>query len=134
MSVSQPQLASGASTIILPYPARSNQTRLAWESVGGSRMTINGSIRSWSVGYRYRYVLAFEYANVSTWESLVDLYWANISGQTTSDFLWSGGPWTDAQTAVPVRIEEISELSTVYPDVTKADFTIVLVEVDARTS
>lgn len=134
MSVSQPQLVSGASTITLPYPSRSNQTRLVWESVGGTRMTINGSIRSWSVGYRYRYALSFEYADVSVWESLVSLYWSNISGQTTADFTWAGGPWTDAQTEVPVRIEEISDLSTVYPDVTKADFTIVLVEVDARTS
>ena len=134
MSVSQPQLASGASTIILPYPTRSNQTSLSWDSVGGSRMTINGSIRTWSVGYRYSYTLSFEYADVSIWEALVALYWANVSGQTTSTFTWAGGPWAHVQTGALVRIDAISQLNANYPDITKADFNIVLVEVDARTS
>jgi hypothetical protein len=134
VSVSQPTLVSGATTITLPFPARSTQTRISWETVGGSRMTINGSIRTWSVGYRYRYALAFEYADISLWNSLVDLYWNNVSNQTSATFTWTGGPWTDAQPGVTVRIDEIGDPSNTYPTVDKADFTIVLVEVDARTS
>jgi len=49
-------------------------------------------------------------------------------------FLWSGGPWTAAQSGVTVRIDSISDLVTTYPDVTKGDYQITLVEVDARTS
>jgi hypothetical protein len=77
MSVSQPTLSSGATTITLPYPARTGANRLEFSTVGGSRLTVNGSIRSWSVGYRYGYTLSFEYADISTYDALVGLYWAS---------------------------------------------------------
>jgi hypothetical protein len=134
MSVSQPTLSSGATTITLPYPARTGANRLEFSTVGGSRLTVNGSIRSWSVGYRYGYTLSFEYADISTYDALVGLYWANVSNQQTTIFTWSGGPWTDAQSGVTVRIDSISDLVTTYPDVTKADYQVTLVEVDARTT
>ena len=134
MSVSQPTLVSGATTITLPYPTRTNANKLEFSSVGGSRLTVNGTIRSWSVGYRYGYTLAFEYENVTTYDALVALFWANISNQTTTTFTWSGGPWTEAQSGVTVRIDEISDLTTTYPDVTKGDFQITLAEVNPRTT
>jgi hypothetical protein len=134
MSVSQPTLVSGATIITLPYPVRSSANQLEFSTVGGSRLTVNGSVRSWSIGYRYGYTLAFEYENVATYDALVALYWANVSNQQTTLFTWSGGPWTAAQSGVTVRIDAISDLVTVYPDVTKGDFQITLVEVDARTS
>jgi len=134
MSVSQPTLSSGATTITLPYPTRTTANKLEFSTVGGSRLTVNGSIRSWSVGYRYGYALSFEYENITTYDALVALYWANVSNQQTTTFLWSGGPWTAAQSGVTVRIDSISDLVTTYPDVTKGDYQITLVEVDARTS
>lgn len=134
MSVSQPTLSSGATTITLPYPTRTSANRLEFSTVGGSRLTVNGSIRSWSVGYRYGYTLAFEYADIATYDAIVDLYWANVSNQQTTTFAWVGGPWTEAQSGVTVRVDAISDLITTYPDVTKADFQITLIEVDARTS
>lgn len=134
MSVSQPTLSSGATTITLPYPVRSSANKLEFSTVGGSRLTVNGSIRSWSVGYRYGYTLAFEYENITTYDALVALYWANVSNQQTTTFAWVGGPWTEAQSGVVVRIDSISDLVTTYPDITKGDFQITLVEVDARTS
>lgn len=134
MSVSQPTLVSGATTITLPYPTRTNANKLEFSSVGGSRLTVNGTIRSWSVGYRYGYTLAFEYENVTTYDALVALFWANVSNQTTTTFTWSGGPWTEAQSGVTVRIDEISDLTTTYPDVTKGDFQITLAEVNPRTT
>jgi len=134
MSVSQPTLASGATTITLPYPVRTNAVKLEYSTVGGSRLTVNGSIRTWSVGYRFSYTLAFEYENVTTYDALVALYWGNVSNQTTTTFTWSGGPFTPADSGVTVRIDSISDLVTVYPDVTKGDYQITLVEVDARTT
>ena len=134
MSVSQPTLSSGATIITLPCPVRSSANKLEFTTVGGSRLTVNGSVRSWSVGYRYGYTLSFEYENVATYDALVALYWANVSNQQTTLFTWSGGPWTAAQSGVTVRIDAISDLVTVYPDVTKGDYQITLVEVDARTS
>ena len=134
MSVSQPTLSSGATTITLPYPVRTNAVKLEYSTVGGSRLTVNGSIRSWSVGYRFSYSLAFEYEDVTTYDALVALYWANVSNQTTTTFTWTGGPFTPAQPGVTVRNDSISELVTVYPDVTKGDYQITLVEVDARTT
>lgn len=134
MSVSQPVLSSGATTITLPYPVRNSSVKLEFSTVGGSRLTVNGSIRSWSVGYRYSYTLAFEYENVTTYDALVALYWANVSNQTTTTFTWTGGPFTPAQPGVTVRIDSISDLVTTYPDVTKGDYQITLVEVDARTT
>jgi len=134
MSVSQPTLVSSATTITLPFPARSAQTRATWETVGGSRLTANGSVRSWSIGYRYRYALTFEYCDTNTYDAIVDMYWSSNSNQTTVTFNWSGGPWNDAASGVEVQIDSISELLTPYPDPTKADFTIFLVEVDPRTS
>jgi hypothetical protein len=134
MSVSQPTLSSGATTITLPFPVRTNAVKLEYSTVGGSRLTVNGSIRTWSVGYRFSYSLAFEYENVTTYDALVALYWANVSNQTTTTFTWTGGPFTPAQPGVTVRIDSISDLVTVYPDVTKGDYQITLVEVDARTS
>ena len=53
---------------------------------------------------------------------------------TTTTFTWTGGPFTPAQPGVTVRIDSISDLVTVYPDVTKGDYQITLVEVDARTT
>ena len=134
MSVSQPTLSSGATTITLPYPVRTNAVKLEYSTVGGSRLTVNGSIRTWSVGYRFSYSLAFEYEDVTTYDALVALYWANVSNQTTTTFTWTGGPFTPAQPGVTVRIVSISDLVTVYPDVTKGDYQITLVEVDARTT
>jgi hypothetical protein len=134
MSVSQPTLFSGATTITLPYPVRTNAVKLEYSTVGGSRLTVNGSIRTWSVGYRFSYSLAFEYEDVTTYDALVALYWANVSNQTTTTFTWTGGPFTPAQPGVTVRIDSISDLVTVYPDVTKGDYQITLVEVDARTT
>lgn len=134
MSVSQPVLASGATSITLPFPSNSSSTRSVWDSVGGQRLTVNGSVRVWSVGYRYTYSLAFEYANTSLYDQLTDLYWSNVNNQTTSTFTWSGGPWDSATTGVEVYVESISPLITTYPDVTKCDFTVVLVESSARTS
>ena len=134
MSVSHPTLSSGATTITLPFPVRTNAVKLEYSTVGGSRLTVNGSIRTWSVGYRFSYSLAFEYENVTTYDALVALYWANVSNQTTTTFTWTGGPFTPAQPGVTVRIDSISDLVTVYPDVTKGDYQITLVEVDARTT
>jgi hypothetical protein len=134
MSVSQPTLSSGATTITLPYPVRTNAVKLEYSTVGGSRLTVNGSIRTWSVGYRFSYSLAFEYENVTTYDALVALYWANVSNQQTTIFTWANGPFTPAQSGVTVRIDSISDLVTVYPDVTKGDYQITLVEVDARTT
>ena len=134
MTVSQPTLSSGATTITLPFPVRTNAVKLEYSTVGGSRLTVNGSIRTWSVGYRFSYTLAFEYENVTTYDALVALYWANVSNQTTTTHTWTGGPFTPAQAGVIVRIDSISDLVTVYPDVTKGDYQITLVEVDARTT
>ena len=134
MSLTQPTLATSSTTITFPYPARSAQTRATWESVGGSRLTANGTIRTWSIGYRYRYALSFEYCNIAIWDALVDMYWSNNNSQTTGTFTWTDGPWTDARSGVEVRIDAITDLQTPYPDPTRADFTVVLVEVDARTS
>ena len=134
MSVSQPTLSSGATTITLPFPVRTNAVKLEYSTVGGSRLTVNGSIRTWSVGYRFSYSLAFEYENVTTYDALVARYWANVSNQTTTTLTWTGGPFTPAQAGVTVRIDSISDLVTVYPDVTKGDYQVTLVEVDARTT
>ena len=134
MSVSQPTLSSGATTITLPFPVRTNAVKLEYSTVGGSRLTVNGSIRTWSVGYRFSYSLAFEYENVTTYDALVALYWANVSNQTTTTLTWTGGPFTPAQAGVTVRIDSISDLVTVYPDVTKGDYQLTLGEVDARTT
>jgi hypothetical protein len=62
------------------------------------------------------------------------MYWSNNNSQTTAIFTWTDGPWTDARSGVEVRIDEITDLQTPYPDPTRADFTVVLVEVDARTT
>lgn len=134
MSVSQPTLVSGATTITLPFPVRTSANKLEFSTVGGSRLTVNGSIRSWSVGYRYAYTLAFEYENITTYDALVALYWSNVSNQQTTTFTFSGGPFTPADTGVVVRIDSISDLVATYPDVTKGDYQITLVEVDARTT
>jgi hypothetical protein len=134
MPVSQPTLSSGATTITLPYPSNSSSTRSTWDSVGGSRLTVNGSMRVWSVGYRYEYTLSFEYCDSTTYDALVALYWSNVTDQTSTTFSWSGGPWTGASTGVEVFIDKISPLITTYPDTTKCDFTLTLVEVNARTS
>ena len=125
MSVSQPTLSSGATTITLPYPVRTNAVKLEYSTVGGSRLTVNGSIRSWSVGYRFSFVNAC---------CLLRDYWDNATNQTTTTSTWTGGPFTPAQPGVTVRIDSISDLVTVYPDVTKGDYQITLVEVDARTT
>jgi hypothetical protein len=87
----------------------------------------------WSVGYRYTYTLAFEYADTATYDQLVALYWSNASDQTSTTFTWSGGPWAGATAGVEVFIDSISTLSTTYPDITRGDYTITLVEVEART-
>jgi len=132
--VSQPVLSSGPTTITLPFPNSSSSTRSTWDSVGGSRMTVNGSMRVWSVGYRYQYALAFEYCDAATYDALVALFWSNVSEQTTTTFLWSGGPWSSATTSVEVFVEAISPLTTPYPDVSRGDFSVTLVEADARTT
>ena len=134
MSLSQPSLSSGATTITLPFPVRTNAVKLEYSTVGGSRLTVNGSIRTWSVGYRFSYSLAFEYENVTTYDALVALYWANVSNQTTTTLTWTGGPFTPAQAGVTVRSDSISDPVTGYPDVTKGDYQVTLVEVDARTT
>lgn len=134
MPVSQPTLASGATSITLPYPSNSSSTRSTWDSVGGSRLTANGTVRVWSIGYRYTYTLAFEYAASSTYDSIVALYWDNVNAQSSTTFTWSGGPWSSADTGVEVYVDSISPLVTTYPDTTKGDFIVTLVEVQPRTS
>jgi hypothetical protein len=134
MPVSQPVLSSGVTTITLPYPANSSSTRNTWDSVGGSRLTVNGSMRVWSVGYRYTYSLSFEYCDAATYDALVALYWSNISDQTVTSFAWAGGPWSSVGAGVEVFISDISPLITNYPDVTRCDFSLTLTEANARTT
>jgi len=78
--------------------------------------------------------MTFEYENVATYEALVSLDQTIVTNDTPATFTWSGGPWTDAQTGTTVVIDDISALSTTYPDVTKGDFSITLVETTLRTS
>ena len=134
MSVSQPTIVSGATSITLPYPVRSSSTRLDWSQVGSTRRTLDGTMRKQSFGYAWTYTLTFEYASVTTYDALVSLDQTIVTTNTAATFTWAGGPWTDAQSGSTVLIDGISELSTPYPDVTKGDFSITLVETTLRTS
>ena len=134
MPVSQPTLVSGATSITLPFPSRSNATQLEWNEVASTRRTLDGTLRKQSFGYAWVYTMTFEYENVATYEALVSLDQTIVTNDTPATFTWSGGPWTDAQTGTTVVIDDISALSTTYPDVTKGDFSITLVETTLRTS
>lgn len=134
MSVSQPTIVSGATSITLPYPIRSASTRLDWNQVASTRRTLDGTLRKQSFGYAWGYTLTFEYVAVTTYDALVSLDQTIVSTNTPATFTWAGGPWTDAQSGATVVIEAISDLSTQYPDVTKGDFSITLVETTLRTS
>jgi hypothetical protein len=134
VSVSQPTIVSGATSITLPFPVRSSSTRLDWTQVGSTRRTLDGTLRKQSFGYAWAYTLTFEYAAVTTYDALVSLDQTIVTTSTPATFTFAGGPWIDAQSGVTVVIDQISDLATTYPDVTKGDFSITLVETTLRTS